>query len=121
MMTKNISLLGATGSIGTQTLDIIQSNKEQFNLVSFSAGMNIGKVREITAQFRPEIVSVMRKEDADTLQSEFPETRFFAWQRRTNYSSGSIWGGHACQCSHWEYRIGTDHESHPRRHHDCHC
>ncbi len=76
MMTKNISLLGATGSIGTQTLDIIQSNKEQFNLVSFSAGMNIGKVREITAQFRPEIVSVMRKEDADTLQSEFPETRF---------------------------------------------
>lgn len=76
MMTKNISLLGATGSIGTQTLDIIQSNKEQFNLVSFSAGMNIGKVREITAQFRPEIVSVIRKEDADTLQSEFPETRF---------------------------------------------
>ena len=76
MMTKNISLLGATGSIGTQTLDIIQSNKEQFKLVSFSAGMNIGKVREITAQFRPEIVSVMRKEDADTLQSEFPETRF---------------------------------------------
>ena len=76
MMTKKISLLGATGSIGTQTLDIIQSNKEQFKLVSFSAGMNIGKVREITAQFRPEIVSVMQKEDADALQSEFPETRF---------------------------------------------
>lgn len=76
MMTKKISLLGATGSIGTQTLDIIQSNKEQFKLVSFSAGMNIGKVREITAIFRPEIVSVMQKEDADSLQSEFPDTRF---------------------------------------------
>lgn len=75
-MTKKISLLGATGSIGTQTLDIIQSNKEQFKLVSFSAGMNIPKVREITAQFAPEIVSVMQKEDADALQSEFPETRF---------------------------------------------
>ncbi|MCM3637844.1 1-deoxy-D-xylulose-5-phosphate reductoisomerase [Sporosarcina luteola] len=75
-MTKKISLLGATGSIGTQTLDIIQSNKEQFKLVSFSAGMNIPKVREITAQFRPELVSVMRKEDAESLQSEFPETRF---------------------------------------------
>ncbi|WP_252503577.1 1-deoxy-D-xylulose-5-phosphate reductoisomerase [Sporosarcina sp. Marseille-Q4943] len=75
-MTKKISLLGATGSIGTQTLDIIQSNKEQFKLVSFSAGMNIAKVREITAQFHPEVVSVMQKEDADALQSEFPETRF---------------------------------------------
>ena len=76
MKIKKISLLGATGSIGTQTLDIIQSNKEQFKLVSFSAGMNIAKVREITAQFRPEIVSVMQKVDADSLQSEFPETRF---------------------------------------------
>ncbi|MGN7386782.1 1-deoxy-D-xylulose-5-phosphate reductoisomerase [Sporosarcina sp. SAFN-015] len=75
-MTKKISLLGATGSIGIQTLDIIQSNKEQFKLVSFSAGMNIGKVREITAKFRPELVSVMHKEDAELLQSEFPETRF---------------------------------------------
>ncbi|MFC5603097.1 1-deoxy-D-xylulose-5-phosphate reductoisomerase [Sporosarcina koreensis] len=75
-MTKKISLLGATGSIGTQTLDIIQSNKEQFKLVSFSAGMNIPKVKEITAQFGPEIVSVMQKEDADALQAEFPGTRF---------------------------------------------
>jgi 1-deoxy-D-xylulose-5-phosphate reductoisomerase len=75
-MTKKISLLGATGSIGIQTLDIIQSNKDQFKLVSFSAGMNIAKVREITAQFRPELVSVMHKENADSLQSEFPETRF---------------------------------------------
>ncbi|WP_432364037.1 1-deoxy-D-xylulose-5-phosphate reductoisomerase [Sporosarcina sp. UB5] len=73
---KKISLLGATGSIGTQTLDIIQSNKEQFTLVSFSAGMNITKVREITAQFSPSIVSVIQKEDAEALQAEFPKTRF---------------------------------------------
>ncbi len=75
-MMKKISLLGATGSIGTQTLDIIESNKEQFKLVSFSAGMNIPRVREITSQFHPEIVSVMHREDAETLQSEFPKTRF---------------------------------------------
>ncbi|GEN81994.1 1-deoxy-D-xylulose 5-phosphate reductoisomerase 2 [Sporosarcina luteola] len=75
-MMKKISLLGATGSIGTQTLDIIQSNRDKFNLVSFSAGMNITKVKEITAEFQPEIVSVMRKEDASSLQAEFPKTRF---------------------------------------------
>lgn len=75
-MMKKISLLGATGSIGTQTLDIIQSNPEQFKLVSFSAGLNITKVREITAEFQPQIVSVMRQEDAQTLQVDFPSTRF---------------------------------------------
>ena len=48
-MKKKISLLGATGSIGTQTIDIIESNPDKFELVSFSAGMNIDKVREIAS------------------------------------------------------------------------
>ncbi|MDW0115700.1 1-deoxy-D-xylulose-5-phosphate reductoisomerase [Sporosarcina thermotolerans] len=73
---KKISLLGATGSIGTQTLDIIQSNREKFKLVSFSAGMNITKVREITTEFQPEIVSVINSTDASVLQAEFPKTKF---------------------------------------------
>lgn len=73
---KKISLLGATGSIGTQTLDIIKSNPEQFKLVSFSAGKNINKVREIIASFHPETVSVMLEDDARKLQSDFPSTRF---------------------------------------------
>lgn len=75
-MKKKISLLGATGSIGTQTLDIVQSNPEHFQLISFSAGMNIEKVREITLKFQPSLVSVMRKEDAETLAVDFPSTRF---------------------------------------------
>lgn len=75
-MKKKISLLGATGSIGTQTLDIVQSNPEHFQLVSFSAGMNIEKVREITFKFQPSLVSVMRKEDAEMLATDFPSTRF---------------------------------------------
>lgn len=75
-MVKNISLLGATGSIGTQTLDIIQSNREKFKLVSFSAGMNILRVREITREFQPEIVSVINSTDASVLQAEFPNTKF---------------------------------------------
>ncbi|MEK3935047.1 1-deoxy-D-xylulose-5-phosphate reductoisomerase [Sporosarcina sp. FSL W7-1349] len=75
-MTKKISLLGATGSIGTQTLDIIASNREQFELVSFSAGMNIDKVREIAQAYQPKLVSVRRKEDAEKLQAEFPAIRF---------------------------------------------
>lgn len=75
-MLKKISLLGATGSIGTQTLDIIQSNPERFKLVSFSAGKNIDKVREIISEFHPETVSVMYEEDAQKLKTDFPSTRF---------------------------------------------
>ncbi|MFC5588395.1 1-deoxy-D-xylulose-5-phosphate reductoisomerase [Sporosarcina soli] len=75
-MTKKISLLGATGSIGIQTLDIIGSNPDKFELVSFSAGLNIVKVREIAATFHPQIISVIRQEDAQALQIEFPSIRF---------------------------------------------
>ncbi|BAQ10551.1 1-deoxy-d-xylulose 5-phosphate reductoisomerase [Bacillus sp. OxB-1] len=83
-MTKKISLLGATGSIGTQTLDIIASNQEQFELVSFSAGMNIDKVREIAKAYGPELVSVQRKEDADKLAAEFPAIRFVSGEEGLN-------------------------------------
>ena len=38
---KNISLLGASGSIGTQTLDVLRSHPDQFRLVAFSVGKNI--------------------------------------------------------------------------------
>ncbi|CAM3075306.1 1-deoxy-D-xylulose-5-phosphate reductoisomerase [Filibacter tadaridae] len=75
-MRKKISLLGATGSIGRQTIDIIHSNPEKFELESFSAGMNINKVREIASVHQPRVVSVMRREDAQSLKTEFPSIQF---------------------------------------------
>lgn len=75
-MTKKISLLGATGSIGLQTLDIIGSNPDKFKLVSFSAGLNIDSVREIASAHQPQMVSVIRREDAELLNTEFPAIQF---------------------------------------------
>ncbi len=75
-MKKKISLLGATGSIGIQTLDIIESNPDLFELVSFSAGMNIDRVRKIVGNHKPKLVSVQMKEDAEKLASEFPTLKF---------------------------------------------
>lgn len=75
-MKKKISLLGATGSIGLQTLEVIAAHPNQFELVAFSAGRNIEKVREIVAFQMPPLVSVMEKADAETLQGEFPAIRF---------------------------------------------
>lgn len=75
-MRKKISLLGATGSIGIQTIDILESNPDKFELVSFAAGMNIDKVREIAKTFQPRMISVIHREDAERLKSEFPSIKF---------------------------------------------
>lgn len=73
---KKISLLGATGSIGLQTIDIIAANREAFQLVAFSSGRNIEKTREIILQLNPELVSVQEETDAYTLSKEFPHVQF---------------------------------------------
>ncbi len=53
---KDIILLGATGSIGTQTLDIIEKNPELYQLKAIAFGHNINKALEIIDHFHPSIV-----------------------------------------------------------------
>ncbi len=68
---RAISLLGATGSIGMQTLDVIRAHPDAFRLVAFSAGRNIEQARHIIEQFSPKVVCIAHKEDAHMLQSEY--------------------------------------------------
>lgn len=75
-MKKKISLLGATGSIGVQTLDILKNNPDKFELVSCSAGRNIKQVEAIAQNFQPQLISVIEKTDAERLQTAFPKTKF---------------------------------------------
>jgi len=55
---KRISILGSTGSIGRQTLDVVDSNPGKFQVVALAAGSNIELAAEQAAKFRPAIVSV---------------------------------------------------------------
>lgn len=73
---KYISLLGATGSIGTQTLDVIKHNPESFQLVAFSSGKNIELTKKIISEFQPYFVAVADKQDCDQLKQEFPAVQF---------------------------------------------
>lgn len=75
-MKKKIILLGATGSIGVQTIDIIREHAEQFTLIGFSAGRNIGLTKEIINEFKPEIVCLQNEEDAKSLRNEFKKIHF---------------------------------------------
>lgn len=73
---KKISLLGATGSIGWQTYDILKEQRDAFQLVAFSSGRNIEKTREMIETLKPELVSVQLEEDACSLAKEYPQIQF---------------------------------------------
>ena len=63
---KKISILGSTGSIGTQSLDIIRNNSG-FKVVALSTNTSIDLLEKQALEFKPEIVSVGKKEDAIAL------------------------------------------------------
>lgn len=60
-------MLGSTGSIGRQTLEVISRHPEKFNVLALSAGENIDTLGEQILKFKPEAVSVKEKKLADTL------------------------------------------------------
>lgn len=70
---KNITILGSTGSIGTQTLDIVRANKD-LNVVAIAAGSNVKKLEEQVREFRPEIVCVYNENAASDLKVAIADT-----------------------------------------------
>ena len=71
---KRIALLGASGSIGTQTIDVISQHPDLFELVSFGVGTRIQTAREILNRF-PDVRLCAVKDEADALElmKEFPD------------------------------------------------
>lgn len=67
---KKISILGSTGSIGTQTLDVISHYPEEYKVEGLSGGHNIALLAEQIRQFCPRKVSVATKELAEQLALE---------------------------------------------------
>ena len=67
---KRLAILGSTGSIGVNTLDIVRQFPERFEIVGLSAGLNIKLLKEQILQFRPKVVSLLSKELSETLRRE---------------------------------------------------
>lgn len=65
---KKITVLGSTGSIGTQTLDIARQYPDQFQVVGLAAGNNIKMLLEQIQRFRPEIVAICNKNQYSLLK-----------------------------------------------------
>ena len=65
---KAISILGSTGSIGTQTLDIVNQYPDQFRIVGLAAGSNVELLAQQVRRFRPEIVAIRQQEKFSELK-----------------------------------------------------
>ena len=70
---KRISVLGSTGSIGVQTLNIAENFKDRFQIVALGAGRNVDLLKKQIARFRPRIVSVLTEEIAHVLSRQLPD------------------------------------------------
>lgn len=66
---KNISILGVTGSIGTQALDVLRFHKDKFKLVAISAYKNIDLTLDIIEEFKPRVVAINDKVSFEKLKN----------------------------------------------------
>ena len=67
---KYISVLGSTGSVGTQTLDVIRKNPSKFRIIGLTANNNIQLLRKQIQEFKPKAVALMNEEKAKELRKQ---------------------------------------------------
>ena len=67
---KRIVILGSTGSVGTQALDIIREHPKKFKVVGLTTHHNIEKLQEQIAEFKPEAVCVTDREKAESFKTD---------------------------------------------------
>ena len=77
---KRISILGSTGSIGTQALDVIAENEERFQVAALSCARNTELLCRQIEKFRPAAVAVEREEDASSIAAEYKDVEVY-WGR----------------------------------------
>ena len=74
---KNITILGSTGSIGTNALEVIRQKRDEFNVVALSGHTNYKLVMEQIKEFSPKYVSIGTEEGFEAIKKEFPEVEMF--------------------------------------------
>ncbi len=76
MRKKKITILGSTGSIGTQTLEVIAANPDRFCVTALTCGRNTALLAKQIAAFCPQLAVTERREDALVLAAQFPQVTF---------------------------------------------
>ena len=67
---KKIAILGSTGSIGTQTLDVVREHSDELQVVALAAGSNKERLKEQIKEFHPKLVSLSDEKKTQELKEE---------------------------------------------------
>ena len=70
---KKIAVLGSTGSIGTQTLDIVRNYSEELQVVALAAGSNVDLMEKQVREFQPKVVAMWTEKAAKDLQDRIQD------------------------------------------------
>lgn len=81
-MPKTIALLGSTGSIGQNTLSIIQEHPDKFRVTSLAAGTNVDLIVAQCNQFHPTLVSMATREAAEQVKRNVSDNVKVVWGRK---------------------------------------
>jgi 1-deoxy-D-xylulose-5-phosphate reductoisomerase len=74
MSNRTLTILGCTGSIGTNTLDVVRQNRDRFHVFALVAGRNIELLAEQIQEFNPAVAVVQDAADVDRLRKLLPKT-----------------------------------------------
>ena len=74
---KKITILGSTGSIGTQTLEIVRKHNKEIKVIGLACGKQLSKLIEQINEFSPTKVFIQDEESFTKLRSLFPKIKIF--------------------------------------------
>lgn len=86
---RTVSILGSTGSIGKQALEVIDGLPGEFNIFGLAAGKNIELLKHQINKYKPEVVSVETEELAQSLSRELKKTEVFWGQEGLKLIAGN--------------------------------
>ena len=76
MNTKRLVILGSTGSIGRQTLDVVREQRDRFDVIGLAAGRNATLLEEQAREFKPRLIWSSREESRSALESAGARARW---------------------------------------------
>lgn len=69
MSPRTLTILGSTGSIGTNTLDVVRNKADRFHVFALAAGRNINLLAKQIKEFKPKVVAVEKAADIESLRA----------------------------------------------------
>lgn len=92
-MAETLTLLGSTGSIGTQVLDVVRNFPQRFRIRTLAAGKNLDRLVAQVREFQPEAISIASPDDIPALRERLPEYAGRVFAGREGLNALAQWDG----------------------------